>query len=147
MSAIVTLLDERLDPWVWPFLSGGDTIKQNSKAGDIVLGLFLYGFVLWAALLFAQCWGGSLADLLPRMAEALQHPTEIQWTERSALSILLCSGAYLFGVALYFTTRGRTRDGEEHGSAMWGSPGELNRQFAQRKSKPLTRHVRLGTGQ
>lgn len=103
-------------------LFGGDTIKQNSRAGDIVLGLFLYVFVLWAALLIAQCWGGSIVDLLPRMAEALQQPTAICWTERSALSILLCSGAYFFGIALYFTTRGRTRDGEEHGSAVWGSP-------------------------
>lgn len=51
---------------------------------------------------------------------------------------------YLFGIAMYHATRGRTRDGEEHGSARWGSPKELCRQFAQKQNKLLTRHVRLG---
>ena len=131
--------------WGRPFLSvGGDTIKQNSKAGDIILGLFLYLFVLWAALLLAQCWGGGLPELLNKISVALQQPTAIQWTERSAPSIFICTCAYVFGLALYFTTRGQTRDGEEHGSARWGAPGELNRQFSQKQSKILTRHVRLG---
>ena len=119
-------------------------IKQSSKAGDIVLCLFLYLFVVWAALLIAQCWGGSLLELLQRLTAALQSPLDITWTEQSAPSILICSGAYVFGLLLYSSTRRRTRDGEEHGSATWGSAREVNRMFAQKKSKILTRHVRLG---
>ena len=100
--------------------------------------------MVWAALLIAQCWGGSLLELLQKMTAALQSPLNITWTDQSAPSILICSGAYVFGLLLYSSTRKRTRDGEEHGSATWGSAQELNRMFAQKKSKILTRHVRLG---
>lgn len=78
------------------------------------------------------------------LTAALQSPLHIIWTERSAPSIFICSGAYVFGLLLYSTTRKRTRDGEEHGSAAWGSAREVNRMFAQKKNKILTRHVRLG---
>ena len=100
--------------------------------------------MVWAALLIAQCWGGSLLELLQKLTAALQTPLNIIWTEQSAPSILICSGAYVFGLLLYSSTRRRTRDGEEHGSATWGSAQEVNRMFAQKDSKILTRHVRLG---
>lgn len=100
--------------------------------------------MVWAALLIAQCWDGSLLELLQKLTAALQSPLDITWTDQSAPSILICSGAYVFGLLLYSSTRKRTRDGEEHGSATWGSAQELNRMFAQKKSKILTRHVRLG---
>jgi len=110
----------------------------------VILGLFLYLPVLWAALLIAQCWGGSLLELIGKLSVAMQHPAHIAWTERSPPVLLVCTGLYVFGIALYCSTQGRTRDGEEHGSATWGSPSAVNRQFAQRESKILTRHVRLG---
>ena len=47
-------------------------------------------------------------------------------------------------VLLYRTNQGRTRDGEEHGSAAWATPASVNAQFAQKDSIPLTQHVRLG---
>ena len=100
--------------------------------------------MVWAALLIAQCWGGSLLELLQKLTAALQSPLNIIWTEQSAPSILICSGAYVVGLLLYSSTRQRTRDGEEHGSATWGAAREVNRMFAQKKSKILTRHVRLG---
>ena len=98
----------------------------------------------WAALIIAQCWGGSLPVLLQKLAAALQSPLNIAWTEQSAPSILICTGAYGFGLLLYNSTRRRTRDGGEHGSAQWGSARQVNRQFAQRQNKILTQHVRLG---
>ena len=100
--------------------------------------------MVWVALLIAQCWGGSLLELLQKLTAALQSPLDITWTEQSAPAILICSGAYVFGLLLYSSTRKRTRDGEEHGSATWGAAREVNRMFAQKKSKILTRHVRLG---
>ena len=110
----------------------------------MLLCLFLYPFILWAALLIAPCWGGSLLDMIPRLGAAMQTPTKIHWTEQSAPSIFVCTGIYVLGLAVYFSSRRRTRDGEEHGSATWGSAHELNRQFSQKQSKILTRHVRLG---
>ena len=68
----------------WRFLRG-DII--TSKAGGILLGLFLYIPVVWAALMIAQCWGGSLPALLQKLAAALQSPLDITWTERSAPAV------------------------------------------------------------
>ena len=100
--------------------------------------------MVWAALLIAPCWGGSLLELTQKLTAALQSPLDITWTEQSAPSIFVCTGLYVLGLAVYFSSRGRTRDGEEHGSAAWDSAREVNRQFAQKRSKILTRHVRLG---
>ena len=106
--------------------------------------LFLYIPVIWAALLTAQSLGGGLPDLFSNLAAALEHPFQIQWTDKSLLTILICTGVYIMSLCIYDTESGRTRDGEEHGSAMWGSPRQINAQFCQKQNKILTRHVRLG---
>ena len=58
--------------------------------------------------------------------------------------ILACTGAYIMGICLYADQQGRTRDGEEHGSATWASPRQVNTMFAQKQNKLLTKNVRLG---
>ena len=106
--------------------------------------LFLYIPVVWAALLIAQSLGDGLPELLTTLTAALQTPLKIRWTEHSLMSILACTGVYIMGICLYRTTQGRTRDGEEHGSAQWASPKQVNAMFCQKKNKLLTRNVRLG---
>ncbi len=106
--------------------------------------LFLHIPVIWAALLIAQSLGGGLPDLFSNLTAALEHPFQIQWTDKSLLTILICTGTYIMGLCIYDAESGRTRDGEEHGSAMWGSPRQVNAQFCQKQNKILTRHVRLG---
>jgi type IV secretion system protein VirD4 len=100
--------------------------------------------VVWAALLLAQSLGGGLADVLANLVVALEHPFQIRWTEHSLVTILLCTGAYILGICLYISEQGRSRDGEEHGSASWADPRQVNGQFCQKQNKILTRHVRLG---
>ena len=78
------------------------------------------------------------------MTEAQEHPFRIRWTEHSLASILVCTGLYVMGICLHRSEQGRTRDGEEHGSAAWASPKQVNAMFAQKQNKILTRHVRLG---
>ena len=112
----------------------------------MLLCLLLYPFILWAALLIAPCWGGSLLDMIPRLAAAMQAPTKIQWTEQSAPSIFVCTGIYVLGLAVYFSSRRRTRDGEEHGSASWGSARELNKKDRDKdagKNVILTQHLQM----
>ena len=75
-------------------------------------------------------------DMIPKLGAALESPTKIHWTEQSAPSIFVCTGIYALGLAVYFSSRRRTRDGEEHGSASWGSAQEVNRMFAQKKQDP-----------
>ena len=100
--------------------------------------------MVWAALLIAQSLGGGLPDLISNLTAALQSPLDIRWTEHSLMSILVCSGLYIMGICLYQSTQGRIRDGEEHGSAQWASPRQVNAMFCQKQNKILTRHVKLG---
>lgn len=98
----------------------------------------------WAALLIAQSLGGGLPNFISNLTAALQSPLDIRWTEHSLTSILACSGLYIMGICLYQSTQGRTRDGEEHGSAQWASPRQVNAMFCQKQNKILTQHVKLG---
>ena len=85
-----------------------------------------------------------MPELLTNLTAALQHPLDIHWTDKSMLSILICTGLYIMGLCVYASEQRRTRDGEEHGSAAWGSPRQVNAMFRQKENKILTRHVRLG---
>ena len=114
------------------------------KSNDTLFYLFGTIPVIWLALLLAQSLGGGLPELLRNLTSALEQPTNIVWTEKSLPTILICLATYGMAVLLYRMNQGRTRDGEEHGSAAWATPASVNAQFAQKDSIPLTQHVRLG---
>ena len=114
------------------------------KSNDTLFYLIGIIPVVWLALLLAQSLGGGLPELLRNLTSALEQPTNIIWTDKSLPTILICLAAYGMAVLLYRTNQGRTRDGEEHGSAAWATPASVNAQFAQKESIPLTQHVRLG---
>ena len=114
------------------------------KSNDTLFYLIGTIPVIWLALLLAQSLGGGLPELLRNLTSALEQPTNIIWTDKSLPTILICLAAYGMAVLLYRTNQGRTRDGEEHGSAAWATPASVNAQFAQKDSIPLTQHVRLG---
>ena len=114
------------------------------KSNDTLFYLFGTISVIWLALLLAQSLGGGLPELLRNLTSALEQPTNIVWTDKSLSTILICLAAYGMAVLLYRTNQGRTRDGEEHGSAAWATPASVNAQFAQKDSIPLTQHIRLG---
>ena len=119
-------------------------MNQPNRTGNLTVYLFLYIPVVWAALLIAQSLGGSLPDILARLTAALENPFSIRWTQYSPLSILICTGAYIMALSFLAANQGRTRDGEEHGSAAWATPRQVNAMFAQKENKLLTRNVRLG---
>ena len=114
------------------------------KSNDTLFYLIGIVPVVWLALLLAQSLGGGLPELLRNLTAALEQPMNIIWTDKSLPTILICLAAYGMAVLLYRTNQGRTRDGEEHGSAAWATPASVNAQFAQKDSIPLTQHVRLG---
>ena len=116
-------------------------IRQSNDTLFYLIGIIP---VVWLALLLAQSLGGGLPELLRNLTAALEQPTNIVWTNKSLPTILICLAAYGMAVLLYRTNQGRTRDGEEHGSAAWATPASVNAQFAQKESIPLTQHVRLG---
>ena len=118
--------------------------RNNTKQEDLLLFGVLLLPVIWFALLLAPCLGGSLVDVFSRLTERIQTPWQIEWCADSPRSILMCLLLYGFGGLVYFGTRPNLRQGEEHGSAKWGSPKELNGQLAQKLNFPLTRHVKIG---
>ena len=119
-------------------------MNQQTRTGRLVVCLFLYAFVVWAALLLAQSLGGGLPDILANLTTALEHPFAIHWAEQSLVSILICSALYAAALCYLSANQGRTRDGAEHGSAAWGTPQQVNAMFAQKQNKLLTQNVRLG---
>ena len=120
------------------------TDHNNTKREDLLLFAVLLIPTVWFALILAPCLGGSLVDVFSRLTERIQAPWQIEWCAYSPRSILMCLLLYGFGGLVYFGTRPNLRQGEEHGSAKWGSPKQLNGQLAQKLSFPLTRHVKIG---
>ena len=118
--------------------------RNNNRQEDLILFGVLLLPTVWFALILAPCLGGSLLDVFSRLTERIQTPWQIEWCADSPRSILMCLLLYGFGGLVYFSTRPNLRQGEEHGSAKWGSPKQLNGQLAQKLSFPLTRHVRIG---
>ena len=128
-----------------PAQFGGDRpLNKQSQSGGIAGYVFLYVLVVWAALLIAQSLDGGLPGIIGNLAAAMEHPFRIRWTQHSLVSILLCTVAYIMGICFYISEQGRTREGEEHGSAAWASPRQVNAMFAQKENKLLTKNVRLG---
>ena len=121
----------------------GET-KQESRLSKLLTGIFLYIPVVWLALLLAPGLGQGLPELLGYLAVAIQRPLDIQWTDQTPKTLLVCTGLYLLALCLVSANQGRTWEGAEHGSAAWGSPRQVNAMFQQKENKLLTRHVRLG---
>ena len=118
--------------------------SRNTKKEDLILYGILLLPTVWFSLLLAPCLGGSLLDVFNRLTEHMQSPFSIEWCQSTPRSLLLCFAIYAFGGIVYFGTRPNLRQGEEHGSAKWGSPKQVNAQIEQKQSFPLTKHVRLG---
>ena len=120
------------------------TTRSNSKKEDYLLYGILLLPTIWFALLLAPCLGGNLIDVFTRLTERIQSPWEIEWCADTPKTLLLCLTVYAFGGIVYFGTRPNLRQGEEHGSAKWGSPKQLNAQIEQKHNFPLTKHVQIG---
>lgn len=118
--------------------------RSNQKKEDLILYAILIVPTIWFALLLAPCLGGNLFTVMTKLTERIQDPLHIEWCENSVRSLLLCLLLYGFGGVVYFGTRPNLRQGEEHGSAKWGSPKEVNAQLKQKQSFPLTKHVSIG---
>ncbi len=120
-------------------------MKPNKTAEESIIlwAVFLIP-VIWAALIVAPCLGGNLAEVVRRVTAAIETPFAIRWCESSAKCIGVFLLLYGMGALIYYGTKPNLRQGEEHGSAKWGTPKQLNTQIAQKVSFPLTKHVRIG---
>ena len=122
--------------------------KPKNTALTTVSWLFLYLAVLWLAVKLAMSYerGVSILALLPKTAQSLADPFAISLNAHTMAFVSVFSLLYGVGVAAWYSSYGKRRLGEEHGSAAWASAGWVNRMFAQDRctDRILTQHVRMG---
>ncbi|MDY3018845.1 MAG: type IV secretory system conjugative DNA transfer family protein [Oscillospiraceae bacterium] len=122
---------------------------HKSNAVSPLLWGFLTLPVLWLAALLASGYedGMTVFDLMGRFDELLEHPFSIRWAPHTPKFMLGALLVYGFAVVLYCSTRENRRPGEEHGSAKWGSPKQLNAKYRDKdpfQNTILTQNVRMG---
>lgn len=90
--------------------------------------------------------GLSLFDYLPHITEAINKPMELTFNEYTLRFVFILSLLYAMGIAAYYSNEAKRRIGEEHGSAIWGSPKAVSRMFKQNKrnDRIFTQNVRMG---
>lgn len=105
--------------------------------------------VLWLGAIAAYAYepGMNLMDFMGRFAVAVERPFAIGWTAHTPKFLAGALAAYACAIGLYYSTRQNRRPGEEHGSAKWGSPRQLDRKYrdkAPEKNVILTQHLQMG---
>ena len=122
---------------------------RNDKFSKASLTLYACGTipVIWIALLLAPYVDGGLVALIRYGGAALNNPFHIVLCEDSLKAVLIFLTCYGLGIGIYLSTDRNYRRREEHGSAKWGVPGQVNQKYADKnitENKILTQNVAIG---
>lgn len=121
-------------------------MKSGSRQNTWIFAAFGILPVVWFALLTAPYLSGDLMGILKGLPEAINHPFSIEICGDSVKTVLLFLLAYGLGIGIYLSTRRKYRRGEEHGSAVWGNPQEINKKYCAKRfedNKIMTKNVRI----
>src|SRR5574344_1403947 len=124
----------------------GEIIMQDKKTIRI---FYLFGLIpiIWFSLLIAPITNGGIINIVNNFNNILENPFKIIWCKDSIKTILIFLVIYFLAILLYENSRKNYRRKEEHGSASWGNPNQLNKkykQFPDSNNKTLTKNVCLG---
>lgn len=103
--------------------------------------------VVWLALRIAPFMEDGLPGLIKNFGEAMSRPFCITLCGNSLKTILVLLLCYGLAIGIYLSTQRNYRRREEHGSAQWGSPVQVNRKYADKvptRNKILTQNVSVG---
>ena len=103
--------------------------------------------VIWLALLIAPFREDGLPGLIRNFGAAMSRPFHITLCEDSLKTVLVLLLCYGIAIGIYLSTQRNYRRREEHGSAQWGSPVQVNRKYADKvptRNKILTQNVSVG---
>ena len=103
--------------------------------------------VVWLALRIAPFMKDGLSGLIQNFGAAMSRPFHIMLCEDSLKTVLIFVGIYGLGIGVYLSSSRNYRRREEHGSAQWGSPAQVNRKYADKvpaQNKILTQNVSVG---
>ena len=102
---------------------------------------------MWLALRIAPFMEDGLPGLIQNFGAAMSRPFHITLCEDSLKTVLILLLCYGLAIGMYLSTQRNYRRREEHGSAQWGSPAQVNRKYADRvpaQNKILTQNVSVG---
>ena len=94
-------------------------MDDQSRKSLYVLGICGIIPTIWLALLIAPSVDGGLAQIMNDFTSAINNPFNITWCSNSLRVLLICLLIYGCAIALYISSKGNYRRGEEHGSAKW----------------------------
>ena len=103
--------------------------------------------VVWLALRIAPFMEEGLPGLIQNFGAAMSCPFYITLCGNSLKTILVLLLCYGIAIGIYLSTQRNYRRREEHGSAQWGSPVQVNRKYADKvptRNKILTQNVSVG---
>ncbi len=103
--------------------------------------------VIWLALLIAPFMEDGLPGLIRNFGAVMSRPFHITLCEGSLKTVLVLLLCYGLAIGIYLSTQRNYRRREEHGSAQWGSPVQVNRKYADKvptRNKILTQNVSVG---
>ena len=103
--------------------------------------------VVWLALRIAPFMEEGLPGLIQNFGAAMSRPFHITLCEDSLKTVLVLLLCYGLAIGIYLSTQRNYRRREEHGSAQWGSPVQVNRKYADKvptRNKILTQNVSVG---
>lgn len=103
--------------------------------------------VVRLALRIAPFMEDGLPGLIKNFGAAMSRPFYITLCGNSLKTILVLLLCYGLAIGIYLSTQRNYRRREEHGSAQWGSPVQVNRKYADKvptRNKILTQNVSVG---
>ena len=123
-------------------------MRQDKLSKQNIL-LYCFGIipVTWIGLLIAPCMTEGLKGLIAGFGNVMENPFKITLCEDSLKTVLMLLLIYGVAIGVYLSNDRNYRRREEHGSAKWGSPGQVNSKYADRnktENKILTQNVAIG---
>ena len=103
--------------------------------------------VIWLGILLAPIINGGLFEIIEKLPEIMNNPFRLTFTTNSVKVSLFFVLIYSVGIAIYESTKKNYRRKEEHGSAKWGNPKQINSKYQQNpigNNKILTQNVAIG---
>ena len=122
-------------------------MAEDTKKTTLILSICGIIPTIWIALLIAPSVDGGLAQIMKDFSSVMNNPFNITWCSNSLRVLLICLLIYGCGIALYISSKGNYRRGEEHGSAKWGNARAVNKKYYQspnENNKLLTQNVSIG---
>ena len=124
------------------------TVRKDKLSKQNII-LYLCGIipVVWLGLLIAPCMENGLVSMIQEFGTVMENPFQIKLCEDSVKTVLVLLLVYGIAIGVYLSTEHNYRRREEHGSARWGSPGSVNKKYADKRkteNKLLTQNVAIG---